>query len=119
MLHAQSRVPLSVPGDAGEDEGEVGSRLSCPNPTNWKEANPLAGNGSGHSMHSMDLLVGGSAPGSLQPQRSFKCEEGAAADAAAFKLSRHLRKKLQQIDALQVPGLSSPVVCHHMAYQGA
>lgn len=37
-----------------------------------------------------------------QLPRSFKCEEGASADAAAFKLTRHLRKKLQQIDALQV-----------------
>lgn len=119
MLHAQNQMPLLNPGDAQEDEGEVSSRASCPTPTSWKEANPLAGNGSGHSMHSMDLLAGGSAPGSLQPQRSFKCGEGAAADAAAFKLSRHLRKKLQQIDALQVPGLSSPVVCHHMAYQKA
>lgn len=47
---------------------------------------------------STDLSPGGS----LQHQRSFKCQEGVLADAAAFKLSRHLRKKLQQIEALEV-----------------
>jgi hypothetical protein len=32
---------------------------------------------------------------------SFRCEAGASEDAAAFRLGRHLRKKLQQIEALE------------------
>ena len=41
------------------------------------------------------------ASGGADFRPSFLCEAGASEDAAAFRLGRHLRKKLQQIEALE------------------
>ena len=39
--------------------------------------------------------------GADSARSTFRCEAGASEDAAAFRLGRHLRKKLQQIEALE------------------
>ena len=43
----------------------------------------------------------GGAGGAEFVRPSFRCKAGASEDAAAFRLGRHLRKKLQQIEALE------------------
>ena len=46
----------------------------------------------------LSVIIG---DGADSARSTFRCEAGASEHAAAFRLGRHLRKKLQQIEALE------------------
>ena len=87
-----ARLMLSAAGDEEADADSIGRSSGIAQ--QLLRGSPTAAEG--HA-----ALRGAGGEGAAGSERSFRCEAGASEAAAAFRLGRHVRKKLQQIEALE------------------
>ena len=85
-------VAISGAGNDDADEDSIGRRSDLAQ--QLMRGSPTAGAPESSALR-------GAGGDSADSERSFRCEAGASEQTAAFRLGRHLRKKLQQIEALE------------------